>query len=85
VFPIADPTATIIVKADRTTNAGYGVLGVGQNFGAGWASNTTLTSDAVFGTYSCTVTSTAGLSVGLIVLIDERTGPALGAMDPGVG
>ena len=36
-------------------------------------SSTNITADTVFGAYSCTVTSTSGLSVGQIVLLDHIT------------
>jgi hypothetical protein len=87
VFPTADPTATIIVKADRATNPNYGVLGVGLNWwGNGVSSRTALAQDAILNSYTATLTSIpSGLAVGQLVLIDEQTGIAPVAAEPFTG
>jgi hypothetical protein len=86
VFPTADATATMIVKADRATNYNYEVISVSPpGVNDGWASKILLTANAVQGAYSCNVATTAGLSVGMIVLVDEKTGPVTGPGNPGIG
>ncbi len=76
-----DSTATQLIKIDRATNANYAVLYVSPSglSTTGYASPTgnsyNLSSDAVQGAYSVTLTSTPSpaIQVGDMVLIDENT------------
>lgn len=69
----AGPTQTVLTKPDGT---GYAVVVVGKMW-PGLGASTNLTSNGVKGSNSVTVASTAGLSVGEIVLIDKLTDPTL--------
>ncbi len=68
-------SGTWLIKADRQTNFNYGII----NMGAGpdrirtITSTINLTADAVKDSFSCTVASTSGLSVGQLVLVDHVT------------
>jgi hypothetical protein len=67
-------SGTWLQKADRQTNSNYGVLYLGRV--PNWTaikSSTNLTADATQGSFSCTVASASGLSVGQLVLMDHVT------------
>jgi hypothetical protein len=69
-----DGTATQLIKADRNTNADYGIIYMNpptESFGQ----SINLAADAVQGAYSITLASTPStpINVGDIVLIDENT------------
>jgi hypothetical protein len=68
-----DRTATQLIKADRNTNADYGVLYL-YPLGLSFAASYDLASDAVQGAYSVTLTKAPrNIKVGDIVLLDENT------------
>jgi hypothetical protein len=69
-----DPSATQLIKADRATNASYGVLYV-QPSSVGFGTSTNLAADAVQGTNTLTLASwpNPGINVGDFVLIDINT------------
>ena len=67
----AGPTLTTITRTDGGSNQVANIV-----LGRRWpniGSSTNLTADAVKGSYSCTVASTAGLTVGELVLLDSLT------------
>jgi len=70
----ANPSPLIIVGPARWANNSHGVLG-----------STNLTADAVKGAYSVTVASTANLSAGKTVLLDELSGATWQADPAGRG
>jgi len=69
---VVDPTATQLIKADRATNANYGILYVG-NDPSQFSTSVNLAADASQGSHSLTLASNPGLTVGQIVLVDENT------------
>jgi hypothetical protein len=69
---VPDATATQLIKADRATNANYGILSIG-NDPTQFSSSINLASDAVQGANSLTLVSNPGIQVGQIVLVDMCT------------
>jgi hypothetical protein len=67
-----DPTATQLIKADRSTNPHSAVLYVHPRYN-GFGPSTNLAADATQGTNSLTLVSNPGIRVGEIVLIDMNT------------
>ncbi len=63
---------TKLIKADRSTNSNYGLLYVGTSQPQ-YSTSFDLAADAVKGTNSLTLTSSPGVQVGEIVLIDQVT------------
>ena len=69
---VPDPTATQLIKADRTTNTLYEIITVG-NDPTVFSTSINLASNAVQGTNSLTLVSNPGIQVGEIVLVDMNT------------
>jgi hypothetical protein len=69
---VVDPTATQLIKIDRTTNLNYHVLAIG-NDPTQFSTSINLAADAAQGTNSLTLVSNPGIQVGEIVLIDMNT------------
>src|SRR3984893_16829883 len=67
-----DPTATQLIKADRTTAQFIPTLTMG-NDPTQWGTSTNLASDALVGSQSVTLVINPGIQVGELVLIDQIT------------
>jgi hypothetical protein len=67
-----DPTATQLIKADRTSNPSYAILYIG-NDPTYFSASINLAADAPQGSNSVTLVSNPGIQVGQIVFIDEIT------------
>ena len=74
--PAAGATGGTYLVKQPVSTTGYPVLSFGPQFGSS-GSATNLTSDAVKGSDSVTVASTAGLAAGGLVTINELTDPSI--------
>jgi hypothetical protein len=69
------PTGTGGTYLVKPTGTNYPVVTMGPQWGWGGGTATNLTTDAVKGTNSVTVASTAGLTAGNLVIVNELTDP----------